>query len=335
MNSTLIYNPRAGQRNGHRQVRAAAQYLMDQGWAVTLLETSGPDDVARHTRAAVEAAADVVLIVGGDGTVNGAVNALVGTDVALGVLPMGTGNVLAAELGLVGVPTPLNRPDPVAAARRLCRGHIRPVDLGHVAATAADGSELDRYFLLWAGVGFDAAVTQTVETQLKQEKRLFGAWSFVIAGIDAALKYRGTWATVRFNDTERRVRVILVGAANIQLYAGTVRIAPQAQLDDGWLDAYIFEGHGMTGLLRNAVRLVLRRLHRDPRLDTRAVRRLAVDTAQPLPVHVDGEPIGTTPVSLEVEPHALRLLVPADAPAGLFSGQEAVTSEQLSAMTKE
>lgn len=321
MKSTLIYNPRAGQRNGERQVWAAAKYLTDQGWAVTLRETKGPDDVAHHARAAVQAAADVVLIVGGDGTVNGAANVLTGTDVALGVLPMGTGNVLAAELGLVGIPTPLNRPDPVAAAQRLCRGTIRPVDLGRVVATAADGSDVSRYFLLWAGVGFDAAVTQTVETRLKQEKRLFGPWSFVIAGIDAALRYRGTWATVRFNDTEHRVRVILVGAANIQLYAGTVRIAPKAQLDDGWLDAYIFEGQGVAGLVNHGLRLLLRRLRRDARLETRAVRRLAVDTAQPLPVHVDGEPIGTTPLRLEVQPLALRLLVPADAPEGLFTNE--------------
>jgi diacylglycerol kinase (ATP) len=319
MKSTLIYNPRAGQGSGRRQVQAAARYLVDQGWRVTLHETAGPGDVARHARAAVAAADDVVIIVGGDGTVNGAANILAGTDVALGVLPMGTGNVLAAELGLVGVPTMLHRPDPVAAARQLCRGSVRPVDLGRVEARTADGADVTRYFVLWAGVGFDAAITQTVETELRQGKRLLGPWSFLIAGIDAALRYRGTWATVRFNATERRVRIMLVGVANIQLYAGTVRIAPEARLDDGWLDAYIFEGHGLWRLLSHAVGLVLRRYRRDPRLDTRAVQRLVVETAEPLPVHVDGEPIGTTPLSLEVEPHALKLLVPAEAPARLFS----------------
>lgn len=319
MKTHLIYNPKAGQRRGRQRVSEVIEFLREQGWTVIVRETEQPIDVISYARQAVNDGADVVLVVGGDGTVNGAANALAGSDVALGVLPMGTGNVLAAELGLIPVPTPLYRPDPLAAARLLSQGQERWIDLGRAVVTTADGSKPTRYFVLWAGVGFDAAVTRLVETQLRREKRRFGALSYLVAGIDAALHHPGTQATIRFDEQVLQERVLLVGVSNAQLYAGTVRLAPDARLDDGWLDAYIFEGQGVVTLLRHIVSVLTRRYRRDPERETYAVRRMTVDTEEPLPVHVDGEPIGTTPVSLEVVRRTLKILVPSDVPAQLFT----------------
>lgn len=319
MKAHLIFNPEAGQREGYRRVLEIIEFLREQRWAVAIRETKGPADVTRYADQAVAQAVDVVLVVGGDGTVNGVANSLAGSDVALGVLPMGTGNVLAAELGLVPVPTPLHRPDPLAAARVLSQGQQRWIDLGRIIVTAEDGSTLTRYFVLWAGIGFDAAVTRLVETELRWGKRRFGALSYVWAGINTALRHPGTQATIRFNDQVIEDQVILVGVSNAQLYAGAVRLAAKARLDDGWLDAYIFEGRGLLAMLRHLVSILIRRPQRDPSVETFDIRRMSVEADDPLPVHIDGEPIGTTPISLEVVPQALKLLVPSGVPTHLFA----------------
>lgn len=318
MKAHLIFNPMAGQYGGHRSILEAAEFLRGQGWTLVISETESAGDVTRFARQAVAEGDDAVLVVGGDGTVNSAVNGLAGSDVALGVLPTGTGNVWAAELGLVPIPTLLHRPDPLAAARLLSQTQQRRIDLGRVVATAADGSTQARYFVLWAGVGFDAAVARMVETQFRQVKRRFGGWSFLVAGIDTALHYPGTRASIRFDDQVLEDRVILIIVSNTQLYAGTVRLAPDARLDDGLLNACIFKGRGLLTMLSHLVSVVVRRHRRDPKVATYDVRHMTVDSAEPLPVHVDGESVGTTPISLEVVPRALKILVPSDVPARLF-----------------
>ncbi|MFQ5856567.1 MAG: diacylglycerol/lipid kinase family protein [Anaerolineae bacterium] len=319
MKAHLIYNPKAGQHDGHRRVLETVEFLRRRGWTLALHETKIPTDVTSYASQAVTEGVDAVLVVGGDGTVNGAVNGLAGSEVALGVLPMGTGNVWAAELGLIPVPTPLHRPDPLAAARLLTQGQQRWIDLGRVVATAEDGSMLRRYFVLWAGIGFDAAVAREVETQFRRTKRRFGALSFLVAGIDTALNYLGTRATIRLDDRVLEERVILIVVSNAQLYAGAVRLAPNARLDDGWLNVYVFKGRGLLTMLRHLVSVVVRRHRRDPNVATYDIRHMTVETAEPLPVHVDAEPIGTTPISVEVVPRALKILVPSDVPPNLFT----------------
>lgn len=315
----LIFNSQAGQHHSHKQVLAAAEFLREQGWTLVLRETNTLSDVTRLAAQSVTEGADAVLVAGGDGTVNSAVNGLVGSDVALGVLPMGTGNVWAAELGLIATPTPFHRPDPLAAARLLSQKQQRWIDLGRVVATTADGSTQARYFVLWAGVGFDAAVARVVETELRQVKRRLGPWSFLVAGIDTALHYPGTRATVRFDGQALEERVVLIIVANAQLYGGTVRLAADARLDDGLLNAYIFTGHGLLTMLRHLVSVLIQRHQHDPRVAAYHIRHMTIEATEPLPVHVDAEPIGTTPISIDVIPRALKILVPVDVPASLFA----------------
>ena len=319
MKAHLIYNPQAGQHDGHRRVLETVEFLREQGWEIAVHETKRPGDVRHFTGQAMDNGVDAVLVAGGDGTVNSAVNALVGSDVALGVLPMGTGNVWAAELGLIPTPTPLYRPDPLAAARLLAGGEQRWIDLGRATATTDDGSKHTRHFVLWAGVGFDAAVARLVETEFRQVKRRIGSLSFLVAGIDTALHYPGTRATIRFNGQVIEERIVLVIVSNAQLYGGAVRLAPNARLDDGWLNAYIFKGQGLLTMLRHLISVLARRHRRDPKVAAYDIRHMTIETAEPLQVQVDGEPFGTTPISLEVMPRALKILVPPDVSQALFS----------------
>jgi len=333
MKAALIVNPTAGQRDLRADLQQAIAYLQSQGWDVAIDVTNHWGDGTRFARQAVARGCEIVVVVGGDGTLNEVVNGLVGSDVALGVLPMGTGNVWAAEMGLLPIPTPLHRPDLLAAARALVGGTTRWVDvglvkgrrLGHGAGEPAWTPEVEnlespgeRYFLLWAGVGFDALVTQLIEGPERLMKRRWGALAYGLAGLRMAGSFGSTWATLRLDDEELRARVLLVLISNVQLYAGMVRVAPAARLDDGWLDVCVFKGHGFLYILRHIVGIVTWRHLHDPEVVYRRARRVTVDAADPLPVQTDGEPVGVTPLEVTLMPRALRVIVPPGAPAGLF-----------------
>ncbi|MFQ6059557.1 MAG: diacylglycerol/lipid kinase family protein, partial [Anaerolineae bacterium] len=309
MKAQLILNPTAGYREALRDLQQAIEYLEGQGWQLALRETRGRGDATTYAQEAVAAGCQAVVVVGGDGTISEAVNGLAGSDVALGVLPMGTGNVWAAEIGLLPTPTPLHRPDLLASARALTEGQIRRVDVGR-----ADG----RYFLLWAGVGIDARVTQEVETEPQAMKRRLGPWAYAIAGLTIAWSFVGTRATLILDGQEVHHRVILILISNAQLYAGMMRVATEARLDDGFLDVCCFKGHGFLTTLRHLTSVVTRHHLRDPQVEYYRARRITIHTSKPLPIQADGDPIGATPMAFEVVPKALKVIVPPNVPRGLF-----------------
>ncbi|HID88010.1 MAG TPA: diacylglycerol kinase family lipid kinase [Anaerolineae bacterium] len=314
MKAQLILNPAAGYRGALRDLQQAIEHLEGRGWGIALRETRGRGDATTYAREAVAAGCQAVVVVGGNGTINEAVNGLAGSDVALGVLPMGTGNVWAAEIGLVPIPTPLHRPDLLASARALTKGRIRRVDLGRAG---------DRYFLLWAGVGIDAQVTQGVEAEPRVMKRRLGPWAYGLAGLAIAWSFVGTRATLLLDGQEVRHRVILILISNAQLYAGMMRVAAKARLDDGLLDVCCFKGHGFLSTLRHLASVVTRHHLRDPQVAYYRARRIVVRTSRPLPVQVDGDPIGATPMAFEVVPRALKVILPPNAPQELFESQVA------------
>lgn len=112
--------------------------------------------------------------------------------------------------------------------------------------------------------------------------------------------------------------MVLLLVCNAQLYAGMVRVAPEARLDDGLLNVYLFKGRGLASMVRLLLSVLARRHRRDPQIIHHTARQVVVETARPLPVQVDGEPIGTTPIRFDVVPGALKVLVPPTAPDTLF-----------------
>jgi len=247
----LIYNARAGQLDERRDLEKAVHYLEEQRWQVSWRETHGPSDATTYAREATAQGCPVAIAAGGDGTVGEVVNGLVGSDTALGVLPIGTSNVWAKEVGIPSAPYLLHpqvraslgvgAPWLLQAARVLVEGQRVRVDVGRVN---------DRHFLLWAGVGLDARVTEEME-QKPQVKQRLGRLAFYLAGVYTALGYRGVRAEVLVDDSRVTRRMILAVISNIQLYGGVVRISPLAQLDDGLLDVCIFQGRGVLSTARH------------------------------------------------------------------------------------
>lgn len=341
----VIANPGAGRGGRRAALEAAVDRWARRGWTIRWRTTGAPGDATTLARAAAADGVDVVAVAGGDGTVNEAVNGLVGARAALAVLPSGTANVLAAQLGLVPWPSPWRTPDLEAAADALADGLVRTIDLGLVEP--ADRSA--RHFVMWAGVGADAAVVAALEEPGHAAlKARIGALAYAIVGARVLLLDRGGEAVLRIDGIRRRGHLRGAVVNNMPLYAGLVHLAPEARLDDGRLDAALFFGRsrlraaaewlasGGAGTPLAFRRRVLRGRPDDERPLATPCASLSIVSRPRLRVHVDAEPWGTTPVRISVRRGALRLLVPAGAPDGLFgaaddAGTAAATPPHVSA----
>lgn len=299
MRTLIVFNPTAGHAGQlEAELEAAAQVWREQGWVVDLQPTNGPGDGRCLARQAAANGYELVVAAGGDGTINEVVNGLVGSQTMLATLPLGTMNVWARELGL-----PLQ---PRAAAQTMLAWSPRTIDLGRAG---------DRYFLLMAGIGFDAAITANVRPD---EKRRFGALAYVVRGIKEVMRIRGTRARILLDGRPSKARVLMIVVGNSQLYGGLVKITHRASIDDGLLDVCVIKGDNGINAIGHLIAILRRRFSLNPDISYYRVHTIEVITRPPLPVQVDGDPIGTTPMRFSVAPAALRALLPPDLPDDLI-----------------
>lgn len=309
MHALLIHNPAAGQRDQRAAIDEVLTYLRSLGWQVELRQTHGRGDATTYAREAAAGGMDAAFVAGGDGTINEALNGLAYSHLALGVLPTGTANVWAQEIGLP-IPRLLN-PDSnplLTSVKQLVEGTVRTIDLGK-----ANG----RYFMLYGSVGFDAHIVREIEQQKDLKQRL-GGLAYFVAGAAAAWNFIGTRTLLSVDGKRMRRRIWAVMAANTQLYGGVMRIAAEARADDGLLDIIIVEGHGPLATLRHYGGFLLRGIWADPQVESFRARTMEVHAHHPIPVQVDGDAAGMTPVKFEIAPRALKVLVPS-APQNIFT----------------
>ena len=312
MRSKLIVNPTSGPWDVRRELPDVLYHLQAHNWRTSLHHTARPGEATELARQAAEQELDAVFVVGGDGTINEIINGLAGSAVALGVLPGGTGNVWAKEMGL---PTrsPLHLSPLVESVRALVPGATRRIDLGK-----ANG----RFFLQWGGIGLDAEVTYAMEPRTRRQRRL-GALAYIVAGLTAAANMAGTRTRIWIDEELIYRRTILIVISNSQLYGGKVRIATDARLDDGMLDLNVFAGTGFGSSIRAALGVITGLHIHDPRHSFYRGSTIRVETEKPMATHLDGEPFGTTPLECEVVPRALSVLIPHGIRPELFTAQSA------------
>jgi diacylglycerol kinase (ATP) len=279
----------------------AVQYLCDQGLPVEVCLTERPGHARELAREAVRSGMDMVIAAGGDGTINDVIQALAGHPTALGVLPLGTANVWAHETNIPRTPT--------EAAEVLLHGLRRRVDLGRAG---------NRYFLLMAGIGFDAEVARRVED--RGLKRL-GLKLLDYAAVTGYLTVtqRPAKLLVRQESRRRTTHSLMVVIGNSRLYGSSMTFTSKAVLDDGLLDVVFVGGGGIFYRASVLLRAALRRPSLGPRVVYSRCRRIRLESDVPLPVQVDGEVVGTLPLSFSIEPQALTVIVPEHAPPELFS----------------
>lgn len=268
------------------------------GWAQPLwLETSIEDPGTGQALAAVEKGADVVLACGGDGTVRAVAAALAGTGVALGLLPTGTGNLLARTVG-----TPLEL---AAATRVALTGDDRAIDVGRVRV---DSDPEEQTFLVMSGTGFDAAIMASTPEGLKGR---VGPLAYVISGLRAMRGHR-TRVTLTFDGGEpvrRRSRTVLVGNSGT-LFGGLV-LMPNATVDDGRLDVVNISPKGLAGWVAVAVRIMTQRRRGHRRVEHWQAGAVEIVADVPQPAQIDGDPIGeVTRMLMRIEPGVLVVRVP-------------------------
>ncbi|MEI7642812.1 MAG: diacylglycerol kinase family protein [Chloroflexales bacterium] len=310
MRTRLIFNPTAGQAEANEaELNAAAAVWRDHGWQVEMLPTTGPGDGRRLARQAADAHYDIVVAAGGDGTINDVINGLAGTSTALATLPLGTMNVWARELRL-----PLQ---PRAAAAAMLNWHVRSIDLGRAG---------NRYFLLMAGIGFDAAITAGVRAD---EKRRLGALAYVLRGIEQTLSVRGSRTRIQIDGRTISGRILMVVVGNSQLYGGMVKITHRASIDDGLLDVCVIRGDNGISAVRHLIAILRRRYSLDPEIEYYRARSIQITARPRMPVQVDGDAIGQTPMTFSVAPRALYALLPPDLPDDLAQ-QSARPAERAS-----
>jgi diacylglycerol kinase (ATP) len=298
----IIANPASGAVGFPHQTHSFDEtlaFLRGYGWKVDLWYTQARGDGGQLARKAVEQKANLVIAAGGDGTINEIIQGLTGSETALGVLPTGTVNVWAREMGI-----PL---DDAGARQVLVNGQTRRIDLGCVNG---------RYFMLMVGIGLDGEVTKTVER--RPLKRL-GVLGYTLVAIWFGAGYRDFPVVAQIDGYVVKTRVLQIFIGNTQLYAGAFKFTWQAKCDDGLLDLCMVRKRHMFGRLVIALDFLLRREQRRHWVRYDTFRSLKIDTPEPIPFQIDGDSAGYTPATFSVVPGALKVIVPLKTPEGLFS----------------
>lgn len=286
----VIFNPAARGERALRQRERVAELCA--GAEVRL--TAGPGDAGELARWGVAAGFDTVVAAGGDGTVNEVVNGLAGAEhVTLGVLPLGTMNVFAAELGIPG--GRLRRGWEIIRA-----GHTRQLDIAR-----ANG----HHFVQMAGIGFDAQAVAEVDREMKKN---LGPFAYVLAAARVAARRPPRLVIEPAEGPAREGCFVLVG--NGRFYGGPFAVFREARMDDGLLDVVICKTVTHLDLLRYIQNLLLGTHLALPDVEwfqtARAVIRPAEGERDTVPFEADGELAGCAPVALDLLPGALRVLAP-------------------------
>lgn len=284
----LLVNPTAGGGRARGVALMAARVVRELGHDLEVVVTCAPGEVERLAREAAGRGVERVLVCGGDGTVHEGLNGLAGTGTALGILPGGRGNDLAATLGV-----PI---DPAAAARYLIERPPCRIDLGVING---------RRFGTTAGIGFDADVATRTN---RGAWRHAGRFSYVGGVLASLVAFRAPHLRITAGNETREGRYLMCAVSNTGRYGGGIRIAPDASADDGLLDICLVSNAPRLRLLR-----ILPAAYRGEHARAREVEMLRaaqvqVSADRELPLIADGEAAGTTPVTLSVDRRALLVI---------------------------
>jgi len=288
--ATLIWNPAAGLLR-RRAVDERLRRLCADWLEITRVrKTRGPGDAERFAAEVDPQETDLLLVAGGDGTLNAAVNGL-RVDVPLGIVPLGTANVLARELGL---PVHSLR----AMARALAEAEPRRIDVGRCGK---------RRFVEMVGAGFDAAVVREVGPP---EKDLLGPTAYALRALGFLTTPRPAHWEITVDGAGVEAEGLMALVSNTARYGGPLQLAPGASLEDGCLDVTVFTAVNGGQLLRQALAVLSRRGLIEAGLILRRGREISLTAAPRQPLQLDGEPAGFTPVRIQLEPRSLTVLCP-------------------------
>ncbi|HHW41233.1 MAG TPA: diacylglycerol kinase family lipid kinase [Syntrophomonadaceae bacterium] len=302
-----IVNPTAGRGRTARLWPEIERVMRRAGLRFRTFFTEGRGHARELAQRAVKKDCDLVVAVGGDGTVNEVVNGIASNGAypgtALALLPTGSGNDLCRTLGISG--------DPLSTALAICSGKYRMLDLGMVE---------NRYFLNICGVGFDAEVAHAVNQGFRW---LRGTWAYLAGVLKTLMCFRPVPLELTLDGNHLQIKGLLVAVANGAFFGSGIKIAPRARVDDGLFDVCVVGDIGRLELLR-VLPLTYSGRHEDhPCVHFFRARDVTVSSpARRLYIQGDGELLGETPAAFHIHKQAIRVLVP-DKGAGLEFSKKA------------
>lgn len=309
MQTWVIANPIAGGKIGKQRLAKAIGILKKRLRVAELRWTGQRGDAERWAREAADRGVGLVIGAGGDGTLNEIANGLAGSDVVLGIVPVGTANVVAYELGI-----PF---DPVRATESLLGGKIErlhvgvaeyePLKDGDGAPQQAAQGRSRRCFLFAAGIGFDALICHKVNLELKSWTRKA---AYVIDGLRLLAAYRSPRLNVR-TDGEDRIECSELIVCKARAYGGRFWIAPEASMRKARLDVCMFLRGGRFNLLRYAWGVFRGKHPAYGDVVLRQAESVEVSAEGCAYLHLDGDALGTPPVKFGVMREALSVVTPA------------------------
>jgi diacylglycerol kinase (ATP) len=285
----LLTNPSAGKGAGSRTAAIALPRLREAGFHVRELQGHDGGEALSLARQAVAAGVETLVVVGGDGMVHVAVQALAGTDVNLGIIPAGTGNDVARYLDIP-------RKNPQAAADVVVGSHVRSIDVAKAGPT---------YFVTVLAAGFDSKVNERAN-RMRWPR---GQMRYNLATLAELRVFEPLPYTLEMDGEVRRLDAMLVAVGNGPSFGGGLRITHGAEIDDGMLDVVIIKPMSKVELVKTYPKLYTGGHVHHPQYEHHLVRSVTV-AAPGVVAYADGERLGSLPLTVEVAPRALRVLVP-------------------------
>lgn len=271
-----------------RRVAAVETAARERGVAVRIDLTEWQGHARELAAAAAAAGTSGLIVWGGDGTFNEAAAACVGRPIPVGLVPAGSGNGLARALGMPW--------DPPRALAIAFDGTPRPIDAGRIGG---------RLFFNVAGIGFDARVAALFNQRAAGTR---GGWPYILIGIREGCRYCASEYRVTLDGSSRTHRALLMAFANGREYGLGARIAPDARLDDGWLDVLIAEDRGILARFWSVRHLVRGTPQRAAQVTTCRIKHAIVEADGDIELHVDGEPgMAKQRVEVDILPGALLI----------------------------
>lgn len=311
MRIALIFNPYAGASllsGAHLSPEEFQALLLatlcDLGIEAELYPTTLADPGEGIARQLACKRTDVVVVVGGDGTIHSVVRGLLGSSCVLGIIPAGTMNNLARSLGI---------PEDLQEACAILRsGEVRALDLGKIN---------QHLFLEVAGVGLEAALYPAAEAV--KGSGLFAILRGVVTGLWTLLRFQPAPMTVTFGgEKPRTYRAIQVTVCNSPYYGIHLNLAPGIIMNDGWLDAMIYTNFSKSAYLRHAFAIARGQRSLTPKGIFRRVKTLTIRASREMELHADGVVVGSTPAEISILPGAIRVLVPQKLGPGLLAATQ-------------
>lgn len=293
--AVLIYNPVAGAlRRYPNQIEQLVAALNQQNIEVKALATDCAGHATELSKEAVKGGKQTVIVCGGDGTINEAAQALVGAETSLAAWPCGTANVLAKELRF---------PKNVRAlAKLISEDSIRTISVGS-ATKPEEGWQ--RYFLLMAGIGLDAAIVQGVNLELK---KIAGKGAYWAAGLDFLARMPLTPFSLKFNGQQHQSTFAVI--SNAAHYASMFTLTPGARIDDDKFNICLFNTRSRLAYLSYAF-LSLTGVHTiSPGVVYQETGEAKANSNDLAPVQLDGDLVGKLPMEFRIVPNALRIVAP-------------------------